>query len=340
MNISMILYFSILSLYIFISIIIRNRLKRDKLFLNLAFTLLFVVLAIRVPYSDMNNYLNYFHKIHQMNFSEFLSFKIEFLYKLLNLIIGKIYFNDRFFMIIIAIITCIGPYCFIKRYSENYLLSILLFISIGTYSLQFFVIRQAIAITFLLLSLKYIEKKNLKKFLILVGIATLFHYSSCFFVFIYYFDKIPNKTKILLSVLLFIGTILFKEQLYGLIGYTSYNTYMDIGIQGEGYGMLSLLIILLLFSLLFKLKDNENEMETYLSMSIMATILQIMATRISIFSRLVYDFINGLIVLPVNRIKNIKDKHLRRIISTIIIISGFIFLYNWSGIYGYNTIFK
>ena len=132
MNICIIIYIGILLIYGITRIFIKDIKNRNKFFLDVSFVFLFIILAIREPYSDMNEYLKSFHWINGMSLKSFLNYNIEIFFKCLSYIIGKIWLNDRFYMIILDIITCVGPYMFIKRYSKNYLLSLLLFISIGT----------------------------------------------------------------------------------------------------------------------------------------------------------------------------------------------------------------
>lgn len=340
MNIIILLYFLIFLLYIILYSFVKNKDKREKLFINISFIVLIFVLSTRTPYSDMHNYINYFHSINNMSLSNFMSFDLELLYKVLNLIIGKIWLNDRFFITIVSIITCIGPYFFIKKRSKNYLLSILLFISIGTFRLQFYIIRQSIALTFLLLGLNYIDDKKTIKFLLMVIVASLFHQSALIFVLIYLLNKFKGKTKVIISIALVFATFLLKDQLYSLIGYSSYNNYMLSSIEGEGYGLFALYVLIIAFSLFFKPKKKEENADLCVSMSFMALILQVMSTRISILSRIVYYFSNGLIIYPVDVIESFDNKRNKMILSMIMCAMILIYLAVFGKIIGYSTVFN
>lgn len=66
------------------------------------------------------------------------------------------------------------------------------------------VIRQGLAIAIVLVALRYIENKKLLKFLILIIIATLFHYTSIIMIPYYFFYNYRNKYGQLISKLIVI----------------------------------------------------------------------------------------------------------------------------------------
>ena len=174
--------------------------KSDDVFLILAFICLFVILAIRKEESDLIEYLRFFNIIGNLNFAEVINYgRFEIFYLIYNKIIALIFFNDRFFIVVTSIITLIGPYLFIRKYSKNYLLSIILFIALGLFHYSFYILRQAIAITFIVLSIDYIKQKKIFQFALFVIIASLFHTSSLIFLIAYPICNIKNmKVKVII----------------------------------------------------------------------------------------------------------------------------------------------
>lgn len=91
----------------------------------------------------------------------------------------------------------------IKGHSPYVFLSVWLYITLGIYQTQMNMARNAIAILICYLGCKYIEERNVKKFLIFVAIATLFHSSSVLFVPIYWLvTKTKLKSKKVAKILL------------------------------------------------------------------------------------------------------------------------------------------
>lgn len=72
-------------------------------------------------------------------------------------------------------------YIFLKRYSPNHLLSLLIFFVMGFTALEFNVLRNAKAIFIFLISIRYIEERNLTKYSSLIALAFMFHTSAVFY---------------------------------------------------------------------------------------------------------------------------------------------------------------
>lgn len=85
------------------------------------------------------------------------------------------------FFLLPAITICIASTLFFKRYSVNPAFSILIFFSVGTYTLYVAALKQCIATFFLLLAIPCAEKKQYVRFYLLLIIAILFHTHSFMF---------------------------------------------------------------------------------------------------------------------------------------------------------------
>lgn len=340
MKIGIIIYIIEIILIILFRYILKKE-KTDKLFLKVSFTVLLLSLFVRKPISDMGNYLNYFHYLNNCSLENFFKFDLEILYKILNLFIGKIWLNDTFFMIVIAFITSIGPYFLIKKYSKNYGMSILLYISIGSFYMQFFIIRQAIAISILSFSLIFIEKRKFIKYAMLVVIASLFHTSALFFIIVYPFCIWKNKKMkfVVFSTASAIAYI-FKEKIVSLIihtGYASYLTSAKYGYAGSGYGALVMFIIIILLCYLFDNKEDDREKEMFYSISFIGIIIHALAPQLAILGRLSNYFCDSYCILPVNIFeKSLKDN--TKILNFCIIVCTFIYLFLFNQYTNYSFI--
>lgn len=196
------IYFFLLGLIIFLGL---SKLKHKNSFI---FIILFLVSALRfdvgydyisyynvINYLDKNNY-NRFGIIDQLLIN--ISRSIDFY---------QFYFiATSFFVIYLITVT-------LKKFSENYFFSILIFITIPIfYLLSFSIIRQFVAISIVFYSLRYIVKRNLLKYLLLIFVAFLFHISAIIATPIYflYRNKFSKKFAVLLLLLLsfFLSSVL------------------------------------------------------------------------------------------------------------------------------------
>lgn len=346
----------ILILYFFIEMLPINKEKKNNLFINIAFIALFIILIIRQPISDMKNYFNYFSYLKNASIEQFLNFKLELMYKVLNIVIANIWFNERFFMFVIDVITTLGVYIFIKKYSKNYLITLLLFITIGTYYMQFFILRQAIAIGILLYSIKYIEKKKLFKFVLCVLLATLFHRSSIIFILAYFICNIEFNLKYLM---LWIGiwtvTFLSKGILSNVIMKYAHQGYNSIAIINEGYGRLAIFVGILSLTIcidyfikrksnsnkekLISIREEDDEISIFYNLTLLTILFQILTTQNDFFSRVANIFCIGPVILLPNMISQLKMKQNKQIISLLTIVCIIIYTIFKPSIIGYLTIF-
>lgn len=294
--------------------------NKKRILLLLAFGVLYVILIIREPASDLKTYLYYFRIINAKSFIETIKFtRFELLYVLLNRIIGVISTNERVFIMITSLIMLIGPYAFIKKYSNNYLLSITLYIALGLFHYNFYVLRQSIAVIFLLKSIDFIKDKKKLKFFATVLIATLFHKSSLIFLIAYPICMIKIKPKYLITIF-FISVIIFtlKTQLTNSILNIAYSDYYGYKIN-DGYSRLLLISIMFIFVslILCNMKEKYNNM-FLLNICAISIPIQILATEVSVISRMANIFIFPFIVLIPIAVSNLKNKN-QQIFGTFII---------------------
>lgn len=100
----------------------------------------------------------------------------------------------------------------LMRYARIYSLGFLVFLVMGGFATQTDLLRNSISIALFLLSIKYIESRKVKQYMLLNGIGLLFHTSSIVFFLLYYMLQRRYDRK-LLMVLFLIGNIIFLLQI-------------------------------------------------------------------------------------------------------------------------------
>lgn len=162
-----------------------------------------IFLAIFVGVSDMLGgydryiYCNLFDEIaniidgkKNMSMSSlFAMYKTEIGYCLWNVLVAQITSNRYIYIFLTTILMYFLFYRVIKRYTENPMIALVIFMAL-TFFFSFTYLRQMLATAFAWQALRFIEKKNLKMFLLWVGIAISFHNSAVIFLPVYF---IPVK---------------------------------------------------------------------------------------------------------------------------------------------------
>lgn len=207
--------------------------------------------------TDTNSYYNIFMHIGK-SFSFSTLFEYEFLYCLLNAICYSISKNFTLCLFIIGIIIYTNLVFSINRLSDNPIISFGLFLALGMYSQSFNLIRQYLAISFVMLSLYFLIKKNSNiKFLACVCIAFLFHKTAIICILFpllkkikFCYNSVAKLYCISVAIIIFFPSIV---SLFDAIMGTSYYTnYANITIENFNMGIV-LVIIIIIFAISFLL---------------------------------------------------------------------------------------
>lgn len=295
----------------------------DKLFLSIAFFQLFLFLALRDKNvgTDLKNYIPFFWNTSVLPWSDISVINFEIGFKIYNMIISTIFgYKVQIFLAITAFICLIGVINYIKKNSKNYLLSIFIYITFNFYIFTFSGLRQAIAMSILMLSFEFVKKRKFVKFLLMVILASLFHKSALIFLVVYFIANVKiNKKYIVYATSIAAILFIFKSFIVDImINLGGYSVYADVA-GGDGYTLLFTFIIMFIFSMLsYKNVDKENAI--WYNCLLIAIYIQILATANASISRLVNYFSIVIIVLLPNVIESIPSKSKRILIKMLVII--------------------
>ena len=153
--------------------------SHEKLYFNISFIVLVLIAAIRYRVgSDTLSYMRIYDDIPAINNLAFSDFKLEPLWILLNSLCK--FFTPKFYLLqaILAVFVNGVLFKFLKANTPYF------FTSVFFYSLLLFnyfnmeILRESVAICIFLLSLKYLFNRNIVKYILLVLLASLFHYGA------------------------------------------------------------------------------------------------------------------------------------------------------------------
>ena len=222
------MYFLWMISYLFSTSLISDVEKRKRFCSFVCFLTAFLMLAFRsqrmgsdLHYDKDFGYLGAFESIAKIPFMQVLKMKFynyEKGFIIFTSLVGKICNNRQFFLAVCAFFSLAPISKTIQRKQNMPVFSHIILLGLPSFLITFSGLRQALAIAICFYSLKYIERKELKKFILIIIFACFFHYSAFIFFIAYplYWFKV-NKTVRALSILLILFIYAFKRPLFKLL---------------------------------------------------------------------------------------------------------------------------
>lgn len=235
-----------------------------RLYLSLSFSSLLLLSALRFDVGpDYETYVDIYYNF----INAVISFSPDKLfYGFLSLVFGSF---ERGYIYVLGVYTLLTLFFVYKTLIERQILvwGLIVFCFIGFYLDSFDRVRQLLAVTVFLYSIKYIEGRQPLNYLYCLLFATLIHISAILLIPIYLFNRFTIKPLTAFSILVFlfvmhmIGlTSMIQSYLYSYIPYYN-NIYGDSQFAesqgGFGTGLGFLFNILIIFYTLLFLKNNK-----------------------------------------------------------------------------------
>lgn len=282
-----------ISIYVvqIILILVFGYLFRDnkKRFLTAAFIVLFVVMAFRnarmVGNDSATSYYGMFAGIQQAEVpwpNPGLTIVMKAIRSLTS--------NYQWVIIITAIWVCFAYYRLLVKYSENAFISVIWFMGMLFYTFMFSALKQACAMAFLCFAFDAIIKKKPIRFLLFVGLATVFHLPALVFLPAYWIAKLKiNRAFPLLMMGALAVVFVFRTRILNYM--TSIydegagSDVTDVRFIG-GKVILMLLILGYAFYRYFKVDKGNRVFGVLLYFLGFATVIQTFCFYNNIFERL------------------------------------------------------
>lgn len=273
---------------------------RKKLVILIAFQM-FLILALRADNLgvDLENYKLHFNYYKDLSFLEIMGafsiigrarlsiHRLEWGYVFLNWIVGKLGLDFHMFLVVCAGICMQSMGLFIYRYSKKPTISFLLFISLGGFVYFFGILRQSLGLAVFLFAIPALKERKLWKYLLIVGIATLFHGTFLITFILYFLTNINIKKIYYVGVILasisiaIITPILYRyifSKAFGILNMSEYS------LEFQWNNMFLMMMLFLIFIFLFE-KPKKQEDKILNWGCILALPTQAISFYISIMSR-------------------------------------------------------
>ena len=197
LSLSIIGWYCIENDYIHNKFMLKYSKKRlEDYYLKIMFGLMFILSAFR-SYSvgtDTKNYLSHYYDVCSNGLEAIQRINFETGYEILMYVTSFLN-NPRVLFCILSAIICFGYYRLIKKYSTNVFFSTFLFISLYIYALTFNIVRQFIAIIFIIEFVMELNKGEWRKSIVWLFIASLFHKTALIMVIFYPFMCLKKLVK-------------------------------------------------------------------------------------------------------------------------------------------------
>lgn len=346
------LYIFLMIFFVFASC--KNSNSRVKLIIGSG--ILFVLMGFKDSSigNDTLNYIELFDRLKNMPSLIDSKSRFEVGYQLYNKFISLFFDNYQILFVVTAAI-CIGCVVYgIKKNSKNWMYSLFLLIGFRFYYFFLSGLRQSIAVSIIFVAYVFLKKKKILPYILLIILATLFHFSAFIFIFAWPLLEMKVSSKDVLKILFGIGIIyifftpIFSWVLSVLPAYYSGYLLTEATSTNNITNYLGFVIpvVFLVFAYTInyvKYSRNVNtlKIEKYhvkesdlqngypdlqILFMLIASGLSLLATKASILDRMVmYYWIFSICTIP-NMIFSIKDKRNR--LLWFLLISIFVIAYN------------
>lgn len=246
-----------LLLFFFVSfwiILERLALRRRALLIPLLALSLFAGLRSYRVGTDTGGYIsNYINKLDPSSFK--FNDDVEKGYQFFDYLLLQHTHNYAWLLLITSFFCVFSYLTFIKKYAENYLLAVIIYITFGFYTFFFNGLRQGIAMAIMLYGMNGLLYNKLWRYLLVCIIASTFHISALFMIPFYFI--VNFEAKILHKLLLVsMGSSLTASHLIQYMAKDNIR-YKEYATTNDDYGglyTLSFYVLLALFITAIKLK--------------------------------------------------------------------------------------
>ena len=299
-------------------------------------TILVLFSGLRTSYNDTHNYISIFNNLSGV--ASFLS-DAENLHPLGN---PLFYFcanllkhmvdHAQVLIFTPSLFTQICFVRFIKRYSSNFVFSIFLYFTLGTFALSMAAMKQIVAMAVLTLAIPYLEKKKWVQYFLLVFVAMLLHTYAMAFAILPLFTGRPWKRftyvfmiTVVIMLMNFQGVVTTFLEQADEAGKTiaDYEVFDNVSVN---IFRLAVYSVPPLISLIFQkwiFHDSSNMDHVLVHMSIISLACMIMGTEsgANMFGRMGNYFELGTICSLPWMLEKTFDKRSHHLISTVAVIA-------------------
>lgn len=220
----------------------------------------------------------------------------------------------QWFISLIALFVMIAVAQFVQRYSPSPVQSVLYYFGLLYYTMMFNILKQSIAMALILFAFNAIIDRRPLRFLLMVWLASLFHFPAFMFLPAYWIANMRlGRTYLIFLVIMFAATYYFREQLLDLMTDAYDTEIMDTGRRFLANKVI-VMIVIIMAALVIRPPSGEDKVYSSLLMLIgVAAVIQTFSTYNNTFERLADYYFQFVIIFIPMVFEEVKTK--RRYLS-------------------------
>ena len=329
---------------------------RKKIFVIITFGILTIIAAIRdsTVGVDTEQFCNAFEIISQIPLANAFNLRYEEGFVILCKILSYITMNRQILIVMSSLIIFPMIGFFVYKNSKDVVLSSILYIIMNTYAMHMNVMRQAIAISLVILAYEmFLKKDKIIKYILLIFLASFFHQTAIIMVVLIFFRKIKyTYNTYFLTIIVGIVVFILANTIWNIATsmFPTYVGYANTEYIDSSYiaGSISAIIawVVLTMGVFFERK-NKNKDVSYNFLAFMVSILfiiDLLVIKINLFVRLATYFGFFTMIWLSNTLHDIKDKNERILMKYLVLVCFIVYwiiisVYRpeWYGVIPYNT---
>lgn len=269
------LIISIIASSIFIKINVRNKEKQESIILFCGMIMLFLILALKKETVgvDITGYRVQYELSRKISWKVWDYVYFENGYIVLQKVFSKIGISFQVFTMILYAFFCSILYFFVKKYSKNVTISLLIFICYQFFVFSISGLRQTVAMGICLIAfmIDYEKKKTLKAIGLII-LAMQIHSSAVVFLIVPIVMRLEKKrVDIYIWNILVLMCILGRKYFWKIISYF-YGLDVETAVLGGNMLLVLGIAIFAIFTYYFSYKSNAPLDNTYIRIAFLSVI--------------------------------------------------------------------
>ncbi|MDF2834502.1 MAG: Capsular polysaccharide biosynthesis protein [Paenibacillus sp.] len=272
-----------------------NPIQPNKLAAALAAITLVLVSGLRNNIGDTFLYMHGY-RVNPLDWEQVFQEK-DIAFGILQLLLQRMTSDPQIMIFVTGLVTNILIVIAMYRYARLFEVALYVYITSGAFIVSMNGLRQYLAAAIIFIGTKYLLQGKWRPYMCVVLAASLFHQSALIMVPIYFVVRQKAWTKltmflIAMALVIVLGYNYFSEMLFSAIADTQYGQYEAF--QEGGANILRVVIQLIPLIIAFfgreKLRAIFPGGDVFVNLSIIASVLMIIATQNWIFARLTIYF--------------------------------------------------
>ena len=315
--------------------------KRKRRYLVLCGIVLILFIGLRSRFVGSEDSFHYFNHLkrallHDSWQDYYRSDYVEGGFQFFVYVLSRIFDHPQYLFVVTGMIYVIAVcYCIYKN-SENVVLSMTMYITLGIMQFQMQGMRQAIAMAICMVSFEFVKKKKIIPFALLVLLAMQFHRTAVVIAAIYVVSILAYNVWSILLLAICSGVVFaYTDQLMAFAN-DVFETDYSMTIDSGGFIATAIYILIIVFAMFFYRKELQQKKDKTASTIMFVTILGFVSYIMRYFGvliseRISFYFMFGQLLLLPNAIKKMPAEYRKVVEYAVSVLCIALFLYRIRG---------